>query len=345
MTRNISLDGIKVALAILIVSYHTSINFFSGQSVFKYLSAGYLAVDGFFIISGYLLAASIERRAKSSRGLDFLCFMKDRFIRLFPEYFFVLIFTTIIGIVFHEKTHLDLVIPNIIFLANINGIGAIVRDPWFISSLFWVSLLFFACFVVFEKKLSLLLIGGLTFLSLSGLSSFGFGISVHSAPIIGIFSGGVLRTVFGLGCGILLYQIRYCIYNIKPKLRYMFDFISIVICFYYVGHERFGILGAFFSIPFSYIVLRLFDTTSLCSKIFSIRFFKLLSPFSYMLFLCHLIIIEHMNKYCRDFVLSFNPYISMTAIVMLSVILSVILFPLSKLFWKVLSNSIIIVKQ
>jgi len=155
--RNLSLDGLKCLFAILIVAYHFHVNFYSSGSDLKYLSGGYLAVEGFFIISGFLLGGSIKRRilAKpvSLSNFDIAKkFIKDRYLRLFPEYFLVLLATIFLCAILKEKINYNILLPNLLLIANIDGIGSIVRDAWFISSLFYISIL-----PALEKIISLLL--------------------------------------------------------------------------------------------------------------------------------------------------------------------------------------------
>lgn len=337
--KNYSIDGLKALLAILIVAYHTAINFYGQQAIFKYLSAGYLAVDGFFVISGFLLAGSIERRTQRQEGLCFARFIKDRYLRLFPEYFFVLLATLIISAILHERINHYLIIPNLLFLANINGFGSIVRDAWFISTLFWVSIFFFGCFKLFKTQVALFIIATLSFISISALSIYNCGIAVHSVPMIGFFSAGVLRTVYGLGIGILLFKIKDgALRNFSSRIALVLEILSLIICLIYIGHDRIGILGAFFVVPFSYILLRLFYANSFLVSLLNSRPLQAIAPSSYMLFLCHLIIVERLSRYLRETVLSINPYIAMMAIILASILTSIIFHKLSQALWAFLST-------
>lgn len=335
--KNHSIDGLKALLAILIVAYHTAINFYGQQAIFKYLSAGYLAVDGFFVISGFLLAGSIERRTQRSEGLSFARFIKDRYLRLFPEYFFILLATIIISAILHERINHYLIIPNLLFLANINGFGSIVRDAWFISTLFWVSIFFFGCFKLFKTQGAIFIIATLSFISISALSIYNCGIAVHSVPMTGIFSAGVLRTVYGLGIGILLFKIKDTVLP-PPRIALALEVLSLISCLIYIGHDHIGILGAFFVVPFSYILLRLFYENSFIVNLLNSRPLQLIAPSSYMLFLCHLIIVERLNRYLRETVLSINPYVAMITIILASILASIIFHKLSQALWAFLSK-------
>lgn len=71
-----TLNGMRGVAAVAVVIWHAE-QYFD----FK-LTSSYLAVDLFFVLSGYVLAHAYEGRFE--RGMGVLDFMKIRFIRLFP---------------------------------------------------------------------------------------------------------------------------------------------------------------------------------------------------------------------------------------------------------------------
>ena len=82
--RLIALDGLRGVAAITVLMTHAELIAFHG----------YLAVDLFFIISGYVIAASYEPRLQSER-LRFGQFMQLRLVRLYP----MLLLGSVTGIV------------------------------------------------------------------------------------------------------------------------------------------------------------------------------------------------------------------------------------------------------
>lgn len=340
--RNLSLDGLKCLFAILIVAYHFHVNFYSSGSDLKYLSGGYLAVEGFFIISGFLLGGSIKRRilAKpvSLSNFDIAKkFIKDRYLRLFPEYFLVLLATIFLCAILKEKINYNILLPNLLLIANIDGIGSIVRDAWFISSLFYISIFYFFIITCFRKNYQLIIIL-LVFITLAILVNGFGGIAIHSGPFLGYFSGSIYRTLFDIGIGLLIYEFRGDFERtIKPKIIPILEIIASIVSIYYITHGNKGINNIFFVIPFSILVLTLIPPPrthfSLLKVILENRLFRILSPYSYMLFLCHLMLIERANRYARDIVLSINPILSLSLAIILSILLSVVLKKISDFFW------------
>jgi len=82
MTRDhyLTLDAARGVAALLVLLTH--IGFFLG---FPFLKGGYLAVDFFFLLSGFVVAAAYERRLRGG-GMRFLGFAAVRLRRLYPLY-------------------------------------------------------------------------------------------------------------------------------------------------------------------------------------------------------------------------------------------------------------------
>ena len=81
------LDGLRAVAVYLVVAFHAGIRSFSG---------GFVGVDVFFVLSGYLVTQLLMRDVKSSGRIDFRRFYSRRFRRLLPAAFVALIVTTAI---------------------------------------------------------------------------------------------------------------------------------------------------------------------------------------------------------------------------------------------------------
>jgi peptidoglycan/LPS O-acetylase OafA/YrhL len=81
--RYVALDGLRGIAALAVVQFHST-----GFSI-VFLPASYLAVDLFFMISGFVLANAYEKRIDN--GQSALDFMRVRYIRLYPLYLVALI--------------------------------------------------------------------------------------------------------------------------------------------------------------------------------------------------------------------------------------------------------------
>ena len=106
-----SLDGLRAFAVLIVLAYHFS---------FSWAGGGFLGVDIFFVISGYLITDKVISIQKNNKGFKLKDFLISRIRRLFPAAF-VMIVTTFIWVILFK--------PNL--LKNIIGDG--------IASIFYVS--------------------------------------------------------------------------------------------------------------------------------------------------------------------------------------------------------------
>jgi len=66
------IQGLRGIAVIAVILYHAEIHFF-GKQIF---SGGYLGVDIFFIISGYLISKILLNEYSTSKKIDILNFLK-----------------------------------------------------------------------------------------------------------------------------------------------------------------------------------------------------------------------------------------------------------------------------
>lgn len=81
------IDGLRAVAVLSVVFYHSGFG----------LSSGYVGVDVFFVISGYLITALLHAEWLNSGRIDFSRFFARRFRRLFPAVVFVLVWTVLVS--------------------------------------------------------------------------------------------------------------------------------------------------------------------------------------------------------------------------------------------------------
>ncbi len=79
------LDGLRAVAVYLVVAFHAGLNRFDG---------GFVGVDVFFVLSGYLVTRLLLRDVHDQGRIGFARFYSRRFRRLLPASFVVLLFTT-----------------------------------------------------------------------------------------------------------------------------------------------------------------------------------------------------------------------------------------------------------
>jgi peptidoglycan/LPS O-acetylase OafA/YrhL len=81
------INGLRAYAVILVVLFHFQIFGFS---------AGYLGVDIFFVISGYLMTKIIIEKLYKQQ-LSFTDFYLARIVRIYPALLFLIVFLTVLG--------------------------------------------------------------------------------------------------------------------------------------------------------------------------------------------------------------------------------------------------------
>jgi len=82
------LDGLRGILVSSVLIFHVFLVFYPDK--IDYFSGGFLAVESFFVLSGFLITRSLIKKS-SERGFfsNLLDFLKGRYLRLFPAFVFL----------------------------------------------------------------------------------------------------------------------------------------------------------------------------------------------------------------------------------------------------------------
>lgn len=223
MQRNFSLDFFRGLMAIFVAIGH----YFYWNSNYSVPLSFILAVDYFFILSGFVLAQSVL----NNQHFESFKFAKSRYLRLFPVYIFSILLTLIILKVFH--THLGQ--PDFGDIVRILIIGELLPfkqysnfifyEPlgisWSISAEFWTGIIFYPILYVFHQKIKQFVF---PFLVLTALICF-FVINNNSNNFMNIHYDrytellpfGFLRALLGYTFGTIAYYIVEFIHAKMPE--------------------------------------------------------------------------------------------------------------------------------
>ena len=83
------IDGLRAIAVFSVIFYHSSVLIFEK----KFLPGGFIGVDIFFVISGYLITKLISNEYKNTKNFSFLNFYSRRIRRILPALLFVIIAT------------------------------------------------------------------------------------------------------------------------------------------------------------------------------------------------------------------------------------------------------------
>lgn len=241
--RNGYIDFIKFIFALIIVEFHLNSGLFPG---------GRIAVEGFFMISGYFMMVNISRNrdAQENLGISTVKFITHKYISLFPVLLPSCILGYIVYAVMYDRTASEFVqkLPLLIFdliplrEAGFKGVYT-VGISWYISAMFLSLAILYPLCRKFRESFTLAVCPVIVLISYDFLShSYGH-LAIASMFIDGTsINAGLLRGMAGCASGCILYEA--CSRLSKKKVtvtgRIVFT-IAEILCFAFmllIMHEK-----------------------------------------------------------------------------------------------------------
>ena len=239
------LDGLRGVAALMVIWYHVFEGYaFAGGTTIDTFNHGYLAVDFFFILSGFVIGYAYDDRW--GKNLTMKDFIKRRLIRLHP----MVIMGAVVGaITFYiqgsvqwDGTHIGIsmvmlsLLCTIFFIPAMPGVGYEVRGngemfplngPCWSLFFEYIGNILYALFIrrLSNKALTIVVVllgvalASFAIFNVSGYGNIGVGWTLDGVNFI----GGLLRMLFPFSMGMLLSR------NFKPmKLRGAFWICTLV---------------------------------------------------------------------------------------------------------------------
>ena len=120
------IDGLRALAVLIVFLFHLKIPGFNG---------GFIGVDIFFVISGYLITSIYFSEKRKNNKFSFLNYFRKRIFRLFPSLIFVILVSLLFGYILLSPSDLIEIsksaIYSILFLSNIY---------FFLDSSYWANL-------------------------------------------------------------------------------------------------------------------------------------------------------------------------------------------------------------
>lgn len=305
------LDGLRGVAALVVILYHIFEGYaFASNGTIDTLNHGYLAVDFFFILSGFVIGYAYDDRW--GKGLTMKNFFKRRLIRLHP----MVIMGAVLGVVtFYlqgcvqwDGTHIAIsmvmlsLLCTMFFIPAMPGVGYEVRGngemfplngPCWSLFFEYIGNILYALFIrrLSNKALAVLVavLGvALTLfavLDISGYGNIGVGWTLDGVN----FAGGTLRMLFPFSMGMLLSR------NFKPvKLRGAFWICTIIMIAlfavpYLEGAKPFCVNGAYevFCVIVAFPILVWLGASGTTTDKKSTMICKFLGDISYPVYVVH----------------------------------------------------------
>lgn len=285
------IDGLRAIAVLAVLFYHAGFQGFSG---------GYIGVDVFFVISGYLITKKISDNLQAGR-FTFIDFYERRIRRIFPALFSVIFITLLIGAwLFDAETFTDLgqsATATTLFFSNIffqNQAGYFdspstlkpLLHMWSLSveEQFYLALPLLLVFLnkFFKKKIKMILalIAGLSFIIVA--------FTINNNPSAAFFL--TPGRIWELLTGSLLALIS--VGQIKTKQREFFSAsgILMILVSIMIYSDRTPFPGAAAAVPVlgsALIILAGIAGESLIGKFLGLKPLVFIGKISYSLYLWH----------------------------------------------------------
>lgn len=298
--KNADIEMLRFLLTIAVCCHH-----FRMYSDALPFGGGYIAVDFFFIISGFFMAEHLFKRSGQDDFLLIFAYIKSRYMRLLPDYIAAFFIAFLVRLVIGKEILLTNVLGYIkeAFMIEIGCLP--IRDrmnppDWYVGYLLLASIIVF-------MLLKLSQMCGLWWSGL--LSVFLYGILASRSEWINIYPQyasvihiAIIRGIAGLLMGCFLRWIKKRLgerFVRKQRMARIFAFILLGIIFYILLWDNYFLpyIDYFTIILFSLLLIVLSMVKPIVT---SIRLFKaaiLMGEISYIMYLNHYAIASLFTRY------------------------------------------------
>ncbi len=225
------LDGLRGLAAIVVMMSHTN------QYFGLWASHTYLAVDVFFILSGFVIAHAYDAKIVSG-ALSFAGFVKRRVFRLYPSFIFSLALACVLLAITYALKGQNAIAHSVFVFASTSlfvplalGSSAML---FAINSPYWSLFFEFIVNFVYAKFRPLLSLNNIyaliavsaVFVAISALNHNGLNVGFKSS--VDHVIAGFSRAFFGIFLGLVLYLHRDRLLNRLPRINPAWPTLAVV---------------------------------------------------------------------------------------------------------------------
>lgn len=295
--RNGKIDLLKFLFSLAVIVFHF------GKGIYRYdfCNKGYIAVEFFFVVSGFLFARSLSRYSCYTDTLakDSTAFMKRKFLSLFPYHLFCFLVCFVFTAVWQSwgagtwPVHLFNALPDLLML-QMSGLShlSLLRYEWYLSAMLIVMFIFTPIAIKYRKFFLYWLCPVVFVFAVGWLYH-----QKHDLDFIrqwtGVCMAGILRAAAELSLGCLCYIVHEnkWLDRVPKALLFLIEGGIYAVTFLYMSRQLDGLndftilflMGIVVPISFS-------DRTSL--RFLNNRFVYFLGKWSYSIYLMQLLVIE-----------------------------------------------------
>ncbi len=342
---NAEIDVLRFVFAVAVIVFHANKFGFSEE---RFFGLGFIATEFFFMVSGYLMAASAGKYYGRDLGESTYTFIKKKILTLYPYIIpaFIIAFITrycFSGLPFKEiLIKLSLTYPEI-FMFKMSGVSSFsyLNGPtWYISAMILTMIVLFPLLVKFKKKfiwifspVAVLLIYAYLFRNYTSLNM--------ANKWIGFINVGILRSTAGLCLGCISYGICEKINDLKTELTVLgrtllivFELLLLGASFelMYSGYSHEQSENLMYALVFILFILVtvVFSKKTGISNIIPPALSKFLGDFSLAIYLNHRVVIMWYSRNKPDWSVKFTVLVYIVYTVVVSLISLVIIKSIQK---------------
>jgi peptidoglycan/LPS O-acetylase OafA/YrhL len=282
-TRVASLDGLRGIAAVAVVGFHFDVFFLPQAGLSRLvpgLNLGYLAVDVFFLLSGFVMAHVYGHAMASSWRARWLDFARARFARIYP--LFALTTSAMLIAVTVRKVPLTLV-----SLSE----SSLALQPFLLQSLWpglswnypsWSLSTEAGAYIFFVFAARWLLTGRYPRLITVGCGAIVTAMSMRDGGTLNYFHGGfaMLRTLSEFTLGVMLFRTH--VSGVVFPRNWLPVLIAILVCSRLLIHQDCLLVAAAAG-----LILHAIGAPNIVSRILNSRPLVALGDWSYSIYLWH----------------------------------------------------------
>ena len=225
-SRNVAIDLAKLAFCFGIVFLHMNpIRIASEPDLI--MCFGYLGVEFFFIVSGWLMANSAAKvcMEKTTLGDATLCFLRKKFITIFPYYTIAVIVSIIIlhyPDLYFTKSMAKNLLMSIPYVLQLELAGfqtfEIMAPAWFLSAMFLSMFILYPLLLKFQSTF--------THIIAPNIAIWGYGYLIYTVGALSTIEPtgdsflhtGIIRAFAGISLGCCSYSVTMSLKLYNPQL-------------------------------------------------------------------------------------------------------------------------------
>lgn len=295
--RNGTIDFFKFVFAVLVALFHMSQLFNTENRIF--FESGRIAVEFFFIVSGYLL---VEKAEKSSHSRDIFSenvrMLKGKALRIFP-YVFIAVIT---GIIFYMIRNPSPSTGEFIYsLTEIYAMESLGFHGFYVTGVIWyLTVLFVVSFLVYplllrKKEVFTKYIGPLSAIIILGNIAYASGNLKEPGAWWGITTKGMLRGYADMALGCTAYEIAAYFnrdHSVSRSVAGILEIAGYVVTIGFAVFHPESDHHDFMIIPLILLSVSLsFSNKSILAQVFNHPVFNRLGLFSMSIYLNHVYVV------------------------------------------------------